>query len=98
SLIITKFHQSVVCSFLKGIGKTGVVLTQLQREKSTSATYLIVRHCGNFSTSVSKEITKARYFTLEEALQRSFDDDEKSEIDFVVISPLNQRLVEKNKK
>ncbi|GBM24249.1 hypothetical protein AVEN_22579-1 [Araneus ventricosus] len=46
-MLITKFHQSVVCGFLEGVENTGVALTQRHREKSTSPLTLTVRHRGN---------------------------------------------------
>ncbi|GBN96377.1 hypothetical protein AVEN_83286-1 [Araneus ventricosus] len=48
-----------------------------------------VRYCSNFSPSGRKEILKTRYFTLEEDIQRFFDDGEQNEIDFVTVSPEN---------
>lgn len=56
---------------------------------------LTIRHYGNFFPSASKEITKTRFLTLEDALQRFLDDDK---IDFVAISPENQKLVAKKEK
>ncbi|GBL88487.1 hypothetical protein AVEN_159076-1 [Araneus ventricosus] len=91
SLLITKFHQSVVCGFLEGVEKTGVAIAH-QREKSTLATYSPIRQCGNFSPSTSQEMPKTIYFTIADALQRFFDDVEKSGIDFVVISPENPNV------
>ncbi|GBO18224.1 hypothetical protein AVEN_37889-1 [Araneus ventricosus] len=90
SLLITKFHQSVVCGQMEGV-ENRLSSRNVSRKSVLQERTLTVRHCSNFSPSSRKEITKARYLTLGDALQRCFDDDEKSEIYFVVISHFSRK-------